>query len=180
VKRKMKYRTLVKISLFSIFLMILGAVAFYFKMLERRYLEAIIYGNILVQGSVLFSRMKMRLAKKKNVEIIRYQFMKKSIKEFTNVFSEHIFPTNTRNHSIFKIYWEAINPPRFTLEMMDSNGIILSDINSRVLYININKDKDINMFDAEIKVMPNEKINFQFTKDVNIESFTLKEIYILS
>lgn len=176
----MRNHTLVKISLGAIFLMVLGAIALYFKMLDRKYFEAIIYGNILVQGTVLFIRLKKRMIKQKDVEILRYQFKNRSIKEYTNIFPEHICSTNTRKPSIFKIYWDTNSPQQFAIEMIGNNGKIISDIKSRIIYINTTKaDKGITMFNAEIKVMPNEKINFQFRKDVNIELFTLKEIYIL-
>lgn len=175
--------TLVKISLGSIFLMILGVIALYFKILDRKYVEAIIYGNILVHGTVLLFRLKKRLTKQKDVEMLRCQFKNKFIKEYTNILPEHICPTNTRKPSIFKIYWEAYwdanSPPQFVIEMMGNNGKVISDIKSRIIYINTKTDKGITVFNAEIKVMPNEKINFQFRKDVNIELFTLKEIYIL-
>ncbi len=178
----MRYQTLhtlVKISLGSIFLMILGVIALYFKILDRKYLEVIIYGNILVHGTILFIRMKKRLVKKKDVEILRYQFKNKSIKENTNIFPEHICSTNTGNPSIFKIYWEANNPPQFAIEMIDNNGKVISDIKSRTIDVNTKTGNGITVFNAEIKVIPNEKINFQFRKDVNIELFNLKETYIL-
>lgn len=175
----MRYYTLVKISLGSIFLMILGVIALYFKILDRKYVEVIIYGNILVQGIVLFFRLKKRIIKEKDVEILRYQFKNKSIKEYTNIFPEHLCSTNTRKPSIFKIYWEANSPPQFVIEMIGNNGKVISDIKNRIIDINTKIYRDITIFNAELKVMPNEKINFQFRKDIDIELFTLKEIYIL-
>lgn len=174
----MSYYTLVKISSGSILLMILGVIALYFKILDRKYAEAIIYGNILVQGTVLFLRLKKRMIKQKDVEIFKYQFENRSIKEHTNIFPEYICSTNTRKPSIFKIYWEARNPPQFSIGMIDNNGKVVSYVKSRIIDINTKTDKGITMSNVEIKVMPNEKINFQFEKDVNIELFTLNEIYI--
>jgi len=176
---KIKRKTLLIASLGTIFLMTLSAIAIYYNELDKRYYELILKTSVLIQllciMMYLFSRPKLN---KKYLKIIRHRFDNKFTKGNVSIFPEPISSTNPRNPAIFKIYFEAgeftkENPPEMLVETNRT------DIKSNILNIKTRVENDVFFCNLDIKVMPNEKINFKFNKDVNIKIFNLEEVYLL-
>lgn len=176
---EIKRKTLLIISLGTIFLMMISTIAMYYYKIDKRHYEPLLKISILIQlfciAMYLLSRSKLN---KKYLKIIRHRFDNKFIKGNDTIFPEPIYSTSPRNPAIFKIYWETGeftrgNPPEMFIE---TNQI---DIKNHILDIKRRVENDVFFCNVDIRVMPNEKINFKFNKDVNIRIFKLEEVYLL-
>ena len=170
-----KYLLILSICTFSLM------AASYFKILDKKYFITILYINMMVQGLVIILYYLNGSNKKtKNVKIMRCEFRNKFIRD---LLPEYIYPTSPRNPAIFKIYLETDEFTKddndFFVDIIGGNGETIQNVNSRVLYIKTKVATDIFVFNAEIKIFPNEKINFRFRKDANVKIFTMEEVYIL-
>ena len=183
----MKYvvmrKTLTIISMGSIVLMVLGLIATYFMTLDKKYIPFFIYVNIIVQALVITSYILLRTNRPKDLKIVRHKFENKFKKGDMDIFPEHIFSTNPRNATIFKIYWQVSeftkeNPPEFVVDIKGRYGEVINDIKNHILNFKIGTEKDILVCKGDIIVKPNEKINFKFKKDVKVKMFILEEVYI--
>lgn len=184
----MKYvtvrKTLVKISILAIILMALGLIAIHFMILDKKYVYTFVYINIIIQTLVIAVYILTRFNRPKDVKIIRHQFENKFIKGDTNIFPEHIFSTNPRNAAIFKIYigvseFAKDDPPEIYIDIKGRHEQAISDIKNHLRNIKVGIEKDMFLIKGDIIVMPNEKINFKFRKDVNVKIFILEEVYTL-
>lgn len=122
----------------------------------------------------------MRRQKFNGVKIIRYQFCDRSVKGDTNILPENISSTNPRKSALFKVFLEIENvsePPEIGISK-DGVKRELPNIKDHIVNINSGKIKENFIFDAELIVRPNEKINFQIKKDTVIKLFFLGEFYI--
>lgn len=172
-------KILVILSIGIFFLMLLAAIAFYFKILDKRYLIISLYANIIIQALVIILYILDRPDNTKNVRIMRYEFKNKIIRD--DMFPEYMSSTNPRNPTIFKIHLESEqfikDDHEFYADIVGINGKTIQDINSRIININSRIIKDVLIFDADIKMLPDEKINFKFREDMNIKIFTMEEMY---
>lgn len=184
----MKYitvrKTLVKISILTTILMVSGLIAIRFTILDKKYIYPFIYTNIIVQTLIIVTYI-LTWFNNKNIKIIRHQFENKFISGGTNIFPEYIFSTNPRNDAIFKIYYDVRefakdDLPEIYIDIIKGrNEQTISDIKNRLRNIKVGIEKDIFLFKCNIMVMPNEKINFKFRKDVKVKIFILEEVYTL-
>lgn len=184
----MKYiawrKTFVILSIGSSVLMVLGLIVVHFMTSDKKYTSFFIYTNTIVQALIIVAYILLRINRPKDVKIIRHQFENKFIKGDMNIFPEYIFSTNPRNTTIFKIYCEVREftkdgPSEFIFDIKGRQEQEIRDIKSHILNFKIGIEKDMLVYNGDIIVKPNEKINFKFRKDVNVKIFTLEEVYIL-
>jgi len=173
-------KILLIISLGTIFLMTLSTIAIYYGELDKRYYELVLKASILIQSlCIVIYLLSRKLDERKYLKIIRHRLDNKFIKGNINIFPEPISSTSPRNPAIFKIYLEAEeftkeDPPEIFIETNRT------DIKGHILNIKRRVENDVFFCDVDIRVMPNEKINFKFNKDVNIKIFKLEEVYLLN
>ena len=188
----MKYvtqrKTLVMISIISIILMVLGLIVVYFinlfMNLDKKYISFFIYANMIVQAFVIVAYILLRANRPKDLKIVRYRFENKFKKGDMDIFPEHIFSTSPRNPTIFKIFWQVReftkdDPPEFIIDIKGRNGEVIHDIKSHILSSKIGTEQDMLVYNGDVIIRPNEKINFKFRKDVNVKIFALEEVYTL-
>ena len=172
---------LTKISLTSTIIMIIGFILRSSGILEDRYINIIVGANIIIQLICIIIFTFSILGRSKGVKIVRNQFDNRFIKGDTYLFQEHISPTNPKRMAIFKIYLEVckfIEPPELGISKIGSYGKPISDIKKQFLNINSCIKDDIFIFNADMIVLPSEKVNFKFKKDTNIKTFFLGELYL--
>ncbi len=179
----MRRRQILNISIGTILLTILGLILIYYNILGKKYYDIIIKINIIIQSLCIAMFLISRFNKSKGVKMVRLRLNNILIKGDINIFPEPISSTSPRNPAIFKIYWEIgefakEDPPEFNIDIIGSNGKEMTEINSRILDIKTRIVKNIFLYNADIKIMPNEKINFKFRKDANVKIFNLEEVYI--
>lgn len=156
-----------------------------FGILSRSYGVYIFFVGLSVQ-IILFIYLMTRLLMKKGelkrgVRIIRHKIEDKHIKGGTDILPSFIGATNPRKASIFKIFVEVIdfkNPPEFGVCKMGKGNMKVTDIKKHLLGVKVGVVQGSFIFDADIIVRPDEKINFKFKDDVNIKLFFVGELYI--
>lgn len=173
-----------KISLTIFLILMVVLVAEIFGILDRTYGNYIFIVGLSIQIIILIILLTTLLVRnnklKRGVKIIRYKIMDKYIKGGTELIPEYITSTNPRKSSIFKIFVEAEDfkdPPDFGMCKM-GKGDINVDIKKHILGVRSGIIEKSFIFDADIIVGPDEKINFKFKDDINIKIFFIGELYI--
>ncbi len=174
-----------KISLTVLFVLTMTMVAEAFGILSQRYGHYIFFVGISIQIIILIFLVTMLLMKKnelkRGVKIIRHRIEDKYIKGDTDVLPSFIGATNPIKASIFKIFVEIKDfkdPPEFGMCKIGRNNAKISDISKHILNVRTGIIEGSFIFDADIIVRPDEKINFKFKNDANIKLFLVGELYI--
>ena len=174
--------TLIKVSLVASIVMIITFVVESLGILDKRYASAIMDAVLVLQIALLIMAIiifVMKSRKMHGIKIIRYQISNKLIKGDTNILPENLFPTNPRKPALFKIFLEIENvesPPDIGIFKMCAERILL-DIEDNIININSGIVENSFIFDADVIVRPDEKINFKLKKDTTIKLFFLGEFY---
>ena len=171
-----------KISL-AVFLMLTIA-AEILGILDKAYSNYIFIIGLSIQIIMLIILVTILLIRKnqltRGIKIIRYKIMDKYIKGGTELIPKYIAPTNPRKSSVFKIFVEVENfkeLPNFDICKMGKGGINV-DIQKHILNAKMGIVEKSFIFDADIIVKPDEKINCKFRDDINIKTFFVGELYI--
>ena len=173
-----------KISLTILLMLTVTLVADMFGILNRTYSNYIFVAGSLIQIIILITIVTIFLIRKnqlkRGVKIIRYKIMDKYIKGGAELVPNYISPTNPRKSSIFKIFVEVEDfkePPDFGICKMGKGNVNI-DIKKHILSVRAGIVEKSFIFDTDIIVRPDEKINCKFKDDVNIKTFFIGELYI--
>lgn len=179
--------TLTKIYLITLLIVISTGIAKFFNILDQKYgdyiiiigLIALLFELIILLIFVM-SRYKTLKILKNGVEIIRYRFDDKCIKGNTDILPKYITTTNPRKPSIFKIYVEVKDfkdYPDFGICKIGSEKNSMEK-EKHILGAGAGIIENLFIFHADIIVRPNERVNFKFTKDENVKTFFVGELYV--
>lgn len=176
--------TYTKITLAIFLTLIITGVAYIVGIIDQRYSDYVFFIGLVVQTIILtIIIIKILIGKnklKRGVKIIRYKIIDKHIKGGTYIIPEYITPINPIRPSIFKIFIEADDfkeSPDFTVCKVGKGNY---NIGADKCILDIKKgivEKSF-IFDADIIVGPNEKINCKFKDDINIKTFFVGELYL--
>ena len=173
-----------KISLTVFLMLTVALVAEMFGILNKTYGHYIFIAGLLIQIIMLIIIVSIVLIRKnqlkKGVKIIRYKIMDKYIKGGTELIPQYMAPTNPRKSSIFKIFVEAENfkeSPDFGICKMGKGNVNI-DIKKHILSIRAGIADKSFIFDADILMRPDERINCKFKDDINIKTFFIGELYM--
>lgn len=173
-----------KISLTVLFVLTMTMIAEAFGILSQRYGNYIFFVGISIQIIILIFLVTILLTKKnelkRGVKIIRHRIEDKYIKGDTDILPSFIGSTNPIKASIFKIFVEIKDfkdPPEFGMCKMGRNNTKI-DISKHILNVRAGIIEGSFIFDADIIVRPDEKVNFKFKNDTNIKLFLVGELYI--
>lgn len=174
-----------KMSLTVLFVLTMTMAAEVFGVLSQRYGSYIFFVGLSIQIIMLIVLVVLLIIKKRElkrgVKIIRHRIEDKYIKGDTDILPSFIGATNPRKASIFKIFVEVIDfkdPPDFGICKMGRENAKITDIDKHILNVRAGITEGSFIFDADIIVRPDEKINFKFKNDTNIKLFFIGELYI--
>ncbi len=175
-----------KITLIIFIIVITSLIAEFVGILDVRYGSYILIAGILIQilllAFLIIAIMNRKRELTKGIKIIRHKFEDKFIKGDTEILPKFMTSTNPRKSSIFKIFFQVKDfkePPEFGILKMDKGNIKSDeDIKKHLLDVNAQIIEGSFIFDADIIVNPEEKINFKFKKDTNIKLFFIGELYL--
>lgn len=108
------------------------------------------------------------------------RFDNRIVRGHTNISPEYICATNPNGSSTLNISFEIKDLqeyPEFGILKINKN-LRIEDIEKEILKMEerITEDK-VTRFNIDIIINPEEKINFQFDRDVNLRLFTVHEMY---
>lgn len=172
-----------KISLAAFILVTIAMAAKALGVLDKRYSDMIMLGALALQTIILGLLIIILIMKRRKlhgVKIIRYQLHDIFVKGDTNILSDNVSPTNPRKSALFKIFLEIENiseTPEIGISKIGS-GRVIPNIKDHIININSGMVNNNFIFDADIIVGPNEKINFRIKKDTVVKLFFLGEFYI--
>lgn len=176
-----------KISLIMILIIMITFIAQDLGKVDIIYSTYIIFTCLVIQFIAAFVTIVIiTLIRKKQpkngIKIIRYRIEDRCIKGEEDILPEFITTTNPRKASIFKIYFgvKGFNKlPYFGIYKTGKRDQDkMSNINEHIFNINVGIRDDLFIFHADVIVRPDEKINFKFKGDTNIEMFFVRELYI--
>lgn len=175
-----------KISLTIVIILIITLIAEELGILNPVDSHNIFMAGLSIQIILLVLLFILMMIKKKQlgrgIKIIRHKIEEKFIKGNTDILPDSIEVTNPRKSSIFKIFVEVRNvtePPDFGICKTGRGGSKMADIGKHLLNVHAGIIEGNFIFDAEIIVRPDEKINFKFKDDANIKMFFVEELYIV-
>lgn len=172
-----------KLSLAAILTVIITLFLETLDILDEKYSHIILFGIGVIQIVFLAIFIIIVIIKKRRmngVKIIRYQLHDTMVKGETDILPENMSPTNPRKSAMFKIFLEIENiseTPEIGIYKM-SLGRVVPNIKDYIVNINFGKVDNNFIFNADVMVGPDEKINFQIKKDTIIKLFFLGEIYL--
>ena len=180
--------SIVRYSLIASLIILITGIAKKFDVLDERYSTMIMIGILVIQTIlfilvffiIIISKRKITAHKNHEVRIIRFKFKDRFIKGNTDILPENIYPTNPMKSALFKIYLEIENVseiPEIGISKTSTERII-PDIKKHIVNFNTEMGNNNFIFDADIIVDPNEKINFRINKDTVIKLFFLGECYL--
>jgi hypothetical protein len=175
--------TFSKLSLVMSLVMLTAFIAEKLNILDKKYTIIIMIAVAIIQAillGLLVVSVIMRSRKMCGVKMTRYQCHDRFVKGNDYILPEHVSTTNPRKSAIFKILIEikdVSEPPEITIS---KTGVasVEQDIKSHIVNVESFALDNSFLFDADIIVKPDEKINFGFKKDTMIKSFFLGEFYI--
>lgn len=173
-----------KLSLAILLILVITGVAYINDILDQKYVGYVFLIGLFAQSIILMLVvMRILVVKdklKRGIKIIRYKMVDTYIEGGKYMIPEYIAPTNPTKPSMFKIFIEADNfgelPCFIMCKMGKGNYDIKQDESTFNAKRNIEEKSFI--FDADILVGPDEKINCKFKDDINIKMFFIGELYI--
>lgn len=185
MKKKIRMHLFSKISLTILFVLTASLIAEILGFISKKNSDYIFLIGLSIQILlfiiILISYTKQRDVLKRGVKIIRYKTENRFIKGNTDVLPSFISSTNPRKASIFKIFFEADKCeelPYFGILKIGKGNIGPDDLKKHLLNLRSGIMEESFIFDADILVKPDEKINFKFKDDINIKFLFIGEIYM--
>lgn len=174
-----------KISLIIFSILTIDLIAEALGIIDPKHSNYVFIAGMIVQIMMFIFLIIIVLIKKRElkngIKIIRHKIEDKLIKGGVEILPEFMIPTNPRKASVFKIFVEVRDfkePPYFGILKMGRGNVAVNDIKKHLLGVRAGIIEGSFVFDADIIVRPDEKINFKFKDDTNVKMLFVGELYI--